>query len=272
MIERFYSLGDFARRAAQVPKGKRFNESAIGGGGTYDHWYGPLTYDSSVERCILGDNSIVPKAEAILAQIDAAVEVPSPVWAPSVYGAYPMVPEYLAGAPDPMRRMIPAASDVSPVSVVVATDPAAGVTHADMLIRGVAVIALVMKLSTIRPVKLTLLSENNTQRLNAEGRIEPYLLAVDINTQPLDLASACFAIAGASFARHLAFSVTAHNGHSVSWPTEHNTPRWLPYLHRIGLLTDKDLFIPAARYEDRQMYTAPIDWVNSQVMKYRGDL
>ncbi len=226
-------------------------------------WCGPISYDRSVELCIIGEDTIVPRAAAILDMIDAAVEVPARAWNPSVYGAYPCVPEFLAGAPDCMRRLSPQVSDVSPVNILVATDPACGVTHEMMVTRGVAIIALVMKLSQLRPVKLSLVSENVC---NWDGTGE-YLLVVDINTQPIDLATACFAIAGSSFARHLAFSVTAHNGHSVAWPVDHDTPRWEPHLRQIGLLGQDDIFIPAARFEHQEMYTAPVAWVNAQVRR-----
>lgn len=260
MIERYASLGDFARRAAQVPKGKRFMDAYSS---VVSEWFGPLTYDRCVELCLIGEDTIVPRASAILDMIDAAVEVPMPAWTPSVYGAYPCVPEFLAGAPDCMRRMSPQVSDTSPVTVMVATDPAAGVTHEMMVTRGTAIIALVMKLNAVRPIKLSLISENVTYVDNSGE----YLLVVDINTQPLDLATACFAIAGSSFARHLAFSVTAHNGHSVAWPAMHDTPAWIPRLQEIGLLELQDLFIPAARYEHSQIYSNPIAWVNAQVKR-----
>ncbi len=268
MIERWASLGDFARRAARVPRQNR-----IGGDGSYGDM-GATSYDECVRKSLTGDDRLVSKAAALYDLIDSAVEVPMPAYQPSVYGAYPCVPEVLAGEPQCMRLMKPQYSATSPITIMVATDPACGVNEPMMVTRGIAIIALVMKLNQIRPIKLTLLSEN----VCGFNPAEEHLIAVDVDTQPLDLATACFAIAGSGWARHLAFSVVKDLGHRVAWPSLHSTDLWIPHLHKIGILQSQDLFIPAARVEGdgdgdlyKDIYSNPVAWVNRQVARLTNE-
>ncbi len=262
MLIRFNSLGDFARRAAQVPDATlRANDARLG----QMPEYGNPT-NQAIYKCFHGETAHIPEAERILAQVDAGIEIMAPAWKPSVYGAYPMVPEFLAGAPDCMRVLHDELQDHSPVTVFVASDLSIGVTQAMMLKRGIALLAMVMKLNAERPIKLAMISENMTRNL-----AEEHLIIVEIPTQPLHLATACFALTNRAFAQSLAYPVCSDTGGSVRWPSNYDegSPRWESYLRGKGILGPKDLYFKAAYLLDGEQYTNPVPWVNAQIDRFR---
>ncbi len=262
MILRFDSLGDYARRAMLVPAATlRQNDALLNGIPGHDNGT-----DRAIYRCFHGETQHIPEAEAILGQVDAGIEALAPTWRPSVHGAYPLVSEYLASAPDCMRVLHDELQDHSPVTIYVASDLSAGVSQAMMLKRGIALLAMVMKLGAERPIKLAMISEN----MMATG-IEEHLQIIEIPTQPLHLATACFALTNGNFARYLAYPVCSDSGGMVAWPCNYDDggPAWEAYLRGKGVLGPKDLYFKAAYLLDGEQYTNPVPWVNAQIQKFR---
>ncbi len=257
MLIRFDSLGDFARRAGAV-----LSPSWSSGS-----WYGDISHARAGELALSGDDSLVPQAETLLEQLDAAIDITHSTWQPSVYGAYPIVPEFLAGAsPDYMRRRQVCSDDVSPITIYVSTTCSASLEADAMLKRGVAILALVLKLQAMRPVKLILLAETHG-RSNGEC-----LQAIEINSQPLDLATICFALTHVGFARHLTYSLARElDGFNGSWPNQYGDggARWEAHIRPILDMQPQDLYIGAARSWDEAI-TNPVPWVNAQIEHFRN--
>ena len=262
MVIRFDCLGDFARRAAQVPAATlRANEAFLTGVPSREN-----RTDRAIWKCMNGETEHIPEAERTLEEVDAGIEILAPSWRPSVHGAYPMVPEFLAGAPDCMRVLHDELQDHAPVTVYVASDLSIGVSPSMMLKRGIALLAMVMKLNAERPIKLAMISEN----MMATGT-EEHLQIIDIPTQPLHLATACFALTSNTFAQYLAYPVCSHTGGRVIWPSNYDEGswRWEAYLRGKGILGPKDLYFKAAYLLDGDQYTNPVPWVNAQIEKFR---
>ena len=123
---------------------------------TSKSWDNGIYHDLAVVLAKRGDDSFVSHAEALLEKIEGEVDSHAE-WVPSIYGAYPVVPEFLAGSPSSMWRGT-RPSDASPVAVWVDLTCSGGFSAKDMEKRGTAILALVMKLQAIRPVDLYLVS------------------------------------------------------------------------------------------------------------------
>lgn len=254
MLLSFDSLGDFARFAdSRVTDYRRENSGSF---------YGGMTWQEAVSSCYSGDLSLVAAAEALLDKIDASVEVERRLWSPSLYGAFPSVPDFLAGAPDCMRRLRPDPSDVSPVNIYVSTTSSAGISAETMLKRGVAIIALLLKLQQVRPVSLSLLAELHGQ---SDGAC---IECIRLESSPIDLSTACFAICRVGFARHLTYGVAqVMDRFNGGWPNGYRSEHWATEIRqRVGMV-EQDLYIPAATAWD-PIITDPVAWVNAQVAKY----
>lgn len=258
MLIRFDSLGDFARRCDGVSRVYRSTDNRWAGG------IQRLSYDQAVNLATSGDDTLVPQAQAIIDQLDCEIDTPCGQWLSSPIGAYPIVPEALAGLPDCMRRRVEVSQDNAPVTVYVSTTCSADISAQDMLKRGVAILALVLKLQSFRPVKLVLLAETHGQ---SDGQC---IQAIEINSQPIDLATACYALTSVAFTRHLTYSL-AHeiDGFDGSWPRRYNGggSRWEAHLRDYIGMAEQDLYIGAARSWDEALAN-PVAWVNAHIQRF----
>lgn len=264
-IMRFASLGDFARRASEVPSNSPFRP-----GGYFDgnglSWFGGLSFQQAIDLTLKGDDSLVPKAMAILDQLEACLETTARQWSASPIGAYPIVPEFLVGLPDCMRRRVEVTSDIAPISLYVSTACSASLSCDALLKRGVAILALVLKLQAIRPVNLFLMAEDG-------GRKGDLIQIIEVNSKPLDLATVCFALTNAGFARRLTFGLANEViGFMGEWPSNYQggDESWESFLRPFIGLETQDLYIRGARDWDA-MITDPITWVNTQVAQACGE-
>ena len=254
MICTFDSIASFARAANQAARSNNMYRTRTDG-----YWFGGLSFDEALNRCTAGDLSLVSKAEQLLEKIDADVELDRRTWQPSVAGAFPCVPDFLAGAPDCMRRLLPDPSDVSPVSVYVSLTGTADVTADQWLNRGVAIIALLMKLQQVRPVELKILAEMHG---NSDGYCYPL---ITIESRPLDISTAAFALAHAAFCRRLCYGWgLAVDGFSGACGSSYGVERVIR--QRLGM-ADVDLYVAPVN-GSTPMLKDPVAWVNSQVAKY----
>ena len=227
-------------------------------------WFGDITHKECVRKSRHGDESLVPAAEKLLDKLDAVVEIARPEWAPAIAGAYACVPEYLAGLPDHMRAMVPAMSDFTPVEIYVSTTCSAGIDSGLMLKRGTAILALVLKLQQMRPVRLNLLAETH-------GRTDgEYLQVIRVDSAPLNLAVACHCLTHVGFARRLTYGVAQRRDRfNGQWPSSYNSggAPWEAHVREVLEMNPQDLYIGAARSWDA-MIKDPVRWVNAQVQAF----
>lgn len=240
----FESLGDFARAAKYT--------QWQGGHASSSSWDANVSHARAVELATTGDTSLVAKAEALLEKIDTEIEVSQASWQPSVYGAYPVVPEFLAGSVTPMRHKVLTESEYAPVTIWVDLTCSGGFNADSMLKRGISILALVMKLQASRPVTLNLIS---CVVRNPGG------LVAKINSQPLDIASAAFGLCHVAFVRHLAYGYMDYS------------PMDLPVSNanvikgKLGI-PDSDLVIPGGHLEDDLISRDPVAWVQLKVKEF----
>jgi hypothetical protein len=256
MIKHYDSIA--AIRADWLAKGKS-NSS-----GTDNSWYGE-SRDQTVRRSLHGDPSLVQRAETMLAELDTAVETPRHQWERSPAGAYACVPDVLAGLPTPMRRQVYVPDDRAPLTLLVNTTCSGGIPADVMQRRGIVILALTMALARIRPISLHVLA-------TMDGYGGETVFTAQINTTPLDLATACYALTSVGFARRLTYDLgRGLNGFTGGWPRGYRYGNPKAYndalVPRLGYNPKDTLLIPAAELSDRLLQW-PIEWVNEQIARF----
>lgn len=130
-----------------------------------------LSFEECEQRARFGDNSIVARAESLLEKLDKP-EIIDYSYASSVQGAYPVVPEYLAGFPECMREKRISETETGPIRVFASQFVSASVSPEDAMKRGVAITALIMRLQMTHSVELFLVSARLAQYDRESSRQE----------------------------------------------------------------------------------------------------
>ena len=180
------SPADFAR--ATVGADRDDNES----------WTGS-TRGTAVDKCIRGDETLVPEAESLLRKLETEIAVPHADWTPAPCGAYAIVPEYLVGHPDCMRRRRITADETTPIRVYVDLTSSGGVQHDKLTKRGIGFLALIMALIQQRPVEAS--------AVIALGYGQSGVVVIPLPTRPLDTAVACGVLTDGAVTRTLGYGL-----------------------------------------------------------------
>lgn len=257
MIKQFESVAafraDYIALRAVNPRADR---------GSNLSWYNNETEAQTLEKTLTGDKSLVPTAEAMLSQLDEEIYVPQRVWLASPAGARPCVPDALRNIPTSMRRIVEEPDARQPISIYVVSTSSAAISSSTLLRRGTAILALTLALSRIRPISLYTLCA-------LDGRDGETIISARINTDPLDVAQACYTLTSAGFARRLTYNYSRMaNDFRGGWPSgmnyENPTPYWNYVKERLAPDPKKSLIIGAAQLGD-ELLSHPVDWVKKQV-------
>lgn len=229
------------------------------------------SYDQHLIFMANGDARYVAKAEALLDKIARVANgVPEVAWESSPVGAYPIVPEYLAGHPMPMRCN-QESETLAPISIYVATTCSGGITQEELMARGVAVLALVLKLQRIRSVNLYVTCETAGKRTS-----DDYIQVIPIHSKPLSIAHATYALTSAGFVRRLTYACAKEFSGSdyVHWSYNYHklggsdrSPAYESWIRKQLDMTPEDLYIFPSYLGDLST-TDPVAWVNSQLARY----
>lgn len=231
-------------------------------------WYGNETREDVLRYSAEGNFSLVPEAEALLAELNTDISVPRREWERAPAGAFCAVPDVLAGLPTPMRRMRHTLNDVAPITILATTTSSASITATQLRRRGTTILALVMALTRIRPVTLYQLTVVDGNRDKSGETV----ITARINTAPLDLATACYVLTSAGFARRITYDVARTiNDFTGGWPRGYRLGSSGKYftalVPRLGLLPENTLIIPSAEQGD-SLLRNPVEWVNMQVARF----
>jgi hypothetical protein len=261
MIRHYGSIAALA--ADYRSKGK-----STGYSGNANSWYGGESLEDTLRFAASGDTRLVPKAEAVLSSLDTVIETPRRAWHRSPSGAFCIVPDVLAGLPTPMRRQIHVPDERAPITILITTTSSAGISAAILASRGTTILALVMALTRVRPVSLRIMSLLDGHR---DGTGETVVTA-EINTTPLDLASACYVLTSAGFDRHVLHGLSKKlNDFGGGWPRGFKYDAPEKYLAdigpRMGFDPSHTLVIAPAQLND-VLLIDPVAWVNAQVARF----
>jgi hypothetical protein len=254
-IEFFDSIGDFRRVLDTIKVSADEAEAS--------EWKGGESWDDAKRNLLKGKLEAARAADKLMDKLAGeAVELETTQWEQSVAGYFPCVPAYVAGFPDAMWNQAQVTSDRAPVRVFASVCVSAGVDAEDLEKRGVAILALCQKLQSVRPVELFVYADMG-------GSGYALMPCIKIETSPLDLATATYALSAAGFLRQLCFGWANKHGWSGQWawgtdPRDKSGQRKTREALR---LTDTDLLVPGGYSED-PLIKRPIEWINEQVAKY----
>lgn len=233
-------------------------------------WNGNVSAARALELCEKGDMAIVEKSNKYLKKLEALMPPPSARHAitDDVTGAFPNVPAMLAGQPLNMRRRVARESEYSPLTVIVALDCLSVVKADQMRERGLAALALVRAVSSIRPVELWVGSTVQGAALNSSA--STYF---QIPTTPLDLARAAHLIGHPSTLRILLHSIAVkHFGTPSSIPLAFDVDEEKvikAHKHIVAQAFPRDglvMSLPRVNLADL-VIADPIKWLHTKIME-----
>lgn len=256
VVDRFDSMSAFGRGIANLPPCNGYDRC--------DEWSGNMMLAQAHAALWQGcDESVVRRAERLLQQIDEfCPELPGAVWDAGICGVMPLVPAYLAGSPVCMLARQEIQTTASPLRVFASVCASGGLTPSELEARGVAVLALCRKLSAVRPVELHLFAELGDQGIGLFPTIQ-------LDTSPLDLPTATYALTHPAFLRKLCFAWAYQHGWHGRWAWAMSpTSKGAQAKTRAAIgLEEQDLLIPGAFSEDESVRN-PVRWVNEQLARY----
>lgn len=240
---------------------------------SYDkHWGGGVSADCA-KVLVNGDTSNLAKAQEILDKLEVSDLLTNniTVLENAVAGFVPNVAAYIAGQPETMfdlqQQEQPNVN--APIRVFIETTVSSGISHQQLLARGIATLAFVMAMNTIRPVELYTISavmDNN--------RSATYGYAVKLASHPLDLARAVWMLTSPGFARAIMFSTCSHMSKTMCtfgpWPfnSDPTKDEYVDMMRRTFDMQPEDIYIKGGYLFDHDMLNDPIKWVNDMVKQH----
>ena len=268
MIKRYDSVADLVAAWGLVSHLNPFAYS----------WCNDESSEDTHRKALGGDVSLVPPAEALLDKLSASLETSHRIIHRAPCGGWPSIPDYLMGSPTPMRRFEHDLADTAPIRIVSVCTSSAGLSAGALQRRGTAILALVLALSQFRPVTLEIASILGG--LEGNRRTGEFIPLTKINTQPLDIATACYVLTSAGFDRRIHhdltrdyLQVTYGQGWAGDWAPgfDHANPQayFDTLADRLGYPCDTTLVIGGAHLSDT-LLADPVAWVQGHVDRFTG--
>lgn len=228
----------------------------------YNDRFSGGSFDQALTKLINGDRSGLDKAQSIINQmIDAQLfSIGRPSIVSDMVGFMPNVPNAIMGQPNDMFRIVEDEDTTltSPLRVFVETTVSAGLTHDELISRGVAVLAFVLAMNTMRSVELYTASFGRIHSDKEHGAI------VRIPTNPIDLDRAVYMLAGVGFCRQLMFT-------TVSYQAKYTNSHSIPFgrnCRDICKCEPHDVLLEGGHLSDTLMLNDPITWVKQMIKKH----
>ena len=274
-IDRGYSYPVHVHRYESVTEWYRESERNTGRDRYNDEFYGHADPRAAVAYCEknIGEHHM-RHARELVDQIDASFRDRERVtWQPSPYGAYAVVPEYLAGEPECMRMQNAEPDDNAPIRYWIEAVVSAGTGLHELERRATAIAALVMRSVEERPVEL------NVMIAAHPGRSDGYLAVIPVQTHPIDLHSTIATLATREFCRCMAFNnaraATGGSGSSMHWLYGNPTAGGVSdsrerQFRRVLDIAPQDVVIQGGYLPDAYIFRSdPVQWVHNQLAKQR---
>lgn len=258
-IERFESIGAFCRETDRVVSAERKAKRGR-------EFTGHESWANARENVLKGKLDVVPKANALIDELMGdGLQLEATVWEQSVAGFFPCVPAVLADQPECMYRPSQVGSKTAPVRIFTSVCCSGGVEPSDMEKRGITILALCMKLVSVRPVELYLYAD-----MGGDGCAVMPIIKVE--TSPLDLSTATYALSSAGFLRQLCFSWAESYGWETKWAWD--LAPWsedarAKTSNALGA-TENDLVVIGSHLQD-PLVDSPVEWINEQVTRFCAD-
>lgn len=232
---------------------------------TGSSWSGGQSWETQLTQAARGDTSLVKQAEELLDKIVVDAARPMPMWVNEVAGAFPSIPDYLAGQPDCMMDMQPQPSERAPIKIYVELTSSGAVDAADMVKRGTAILALALLLNRDRAVDLNVIIGFGRTPFGHQG----CFAVIPLGTSPIDIALSCNALTSQSFVRSMGyqflrqFPETQCAGNwdwDIMPDGDHNRARFVEKLRAAIGANPQDMIIPPTFMNDPAI-TDPLGFV-----------
>lgn len=255
-------------------------------------WLGGVTPEKAVAMLKTGDMSMVGEAERLLGKMDVHFETAGVRLGVGVAGMMPSVPDFLGGGPEAMYHLEEVESTMQPLKIIVDTASSAGIDSDTLRKRGAIVTAAVLGLAATREITLEAIAfldadgeggrfacDTKTGEIGGDKQANVGVVRVAINTNPLDLASACYALCHSGFTRRIAYGIAQHifkaNLYWGTWKGKrlvHNEDinNLAIEMRVLGADIANTLFIPGIHLSD-PMLKDPEGWVAKILAKYSND-
>jgi hypothetical protein len=232
-------------------------------------WFGPDSWPDTLRKIMAGDEDMARTAESVYDILETGgIELEQHTWQADRAGAFPVVPDYVAGIPECMRRKIISANDQAPVSIYVDVAASAGFTAENLIKRGAAVTALAIALSQHRPISLYLLCG-----LDADNAKNGYYVSVKLDTNPIDLSQIAYLLGSPSVYRRAMMSIgKQYYGYRGQWPfsIRPGNKDAISALRSALRLEPQDLLVPAI-YMNDDTVNNPIKWIQDTLSQYKQE-
>ena len=227
--------------------------------------------DAAIAAAKRGNLEAVPAASTL---IDALrVQAPDTNigrYVASPAGAFPIVPEFLAGHPLNMRQRRVILEDRAPLRLFVDLTVQCTISHQRMLERGTMLLTLAMMLSEQRALELWAVVAMGSTAARGDGRHAGGIVAINIPARPLELATACHALTSVSFCRGLGYCwhwehSNVDGGFLFARPDKDGEQRGLQTrMMRDALrLEERDMFTPVVTDGDATL--SGVNWLNTRL-------
>jgi hypothetical protein len=261
MLLTYDSIPDYLNKIKPVTR-----LSANSEGSKWDKEVSPI---EAWDLAMKGDLSVVSRATGAVDKLNANTVAMSPraAFLPDFAGSRVSVPRYLGGVPTAMMRRQKAELANPHVSIYVGIVCSAALSAEQMLTRGTTILSLLESLTARKmSVDLFLFAEMH-------GSKDGWLYQViKVDSRPLDLSSAGFAIAHPAFARNVTYKFAEQNhGFNGGWPRGYDmyqgenpdSPYYQEFRKRVGL-DPLDIIIPSPHCADESM-TKPDTWLEKKM-------
>lgn len=231
----------------------------------------PDTYDlmrGLSAPCRAGDLTLAAASDAFLSSFETDnIETVGFHWRDDVCGSFANVPAYISGVPTCMRNRRKAQNAASPIAVVFDAFPSMSVSGDAMAKVGAAVTAFVRILATRRPVELWVGGSLDNQKNFGSSWV-----LTRVETAPLDLSRAAYAICHEKFGRYSSSQLIRANiqGSGGAWPycSQNLTRRYMADALRPALAhVEQILAIPAIHTGDT-LQRDPRAWLTDMLAKH----
>jgi hypothetical protein len=285
-VERFSSVESYTQTVNSQNFSKR-DYGAMAYGHSHQsegqHWDAGVGFNRAIVMATEGDRTLVESTSADVDRLVTDFQIrqePRRSYANSVAGSRVSVPEYLGGSPFCMKRRMPREMSNRSINIYVCTTCAAGIPARLMLKRGATILALLefLQLSQVS-VELYLTAETHG---NTDG---DFTQVIQVESHPLDLSTAGFAIAHPAFARQITYAMAyAMDGFNGQWPSSHyQRSKWWrggenkedAYVtlvrQAIGMQAG-DIYIPAPVLQDEEIIARPENWLSKRIETIKESL
>lgn len=236
-----------------------------------DNWDLGIGEKRAIDLSVDGDPSIVASQTDAINRVSAGTgEAPRFTNVNGVSGSRVNVSAYIAGRPMCMVRRTRAPRTIQHVSLYVSIVCSQSIHASAMLIRGATIIALLETLQSSQVgVDLYLVVETHGK---ADGNL---FQIIKVDSQPLDLSVAGFAIAHPAFARNVTYNHASRmDGFNGSWPRDYDAyacgpeSRYGKLLRGACGMAGGDLHIPAPHSSSETIIQNPEKYVSECMTQF----